>query len=57
MAIYYYRLIKKRREELGDDLLSKLIESEIETRGRRIDRSTTSRSPIRNASGARAPRR
>lgn len=30
MAIYYYRLIKQRRENLGDDLLSKLIESEIE---------------------------
>jgi cytochrome P450 len=30
MAIYYYRLIKKRRNELGDDLLSKLIGSEIE---------------------------
>lgn len=30
MAIYYFRLIKKRRENLGDDLISKLIESEIE---------------------------
>ncbi|MGB8387037.1 cytochrome P450 [Mycobacterium sp.] len=30
MAIYYYRLIKKRRNELGDDLLSKLIVSEME---------------------------
>jgi cytochrome P450 len=30
MAIYYFRLVKKRREALGDDLLSKLIESEIE---------------------------
>jgi cytochrome P450 len=30
MAIYYYRLTKQRRENLGDDLLSKLIESEIE---------------------------
>ncbi|BDB43748.1 MULTISPECIES: cytochrome P450 [Mycobacterium] len=30
MSIYYYRLIKARREDLGDDLLSKLIESEIE---------------------------
>ncbi|WP_135453464.1 cytochrome P450 [Mycobacterium sp. DL99] len=30
MAVYYYRLIKKRREDLGEDLLSKLIESEIE---------------------------
>jgi cytochrome P450 len=30
MAIYYYRLIKKRRNELGDDLLSKLIEAKIE---------------------------
>ena len=29
MAIYYYRLTKQRRENLGDDLLSKLIESEI----------------------------
>lgn len=30
MAIYYFRLIKQRRENLGEDLLSKLIESEIE---------------------------
>ncbi|OCB52470.1 cytochrome [Mycobacterium vulneris] len=30
MAIYYFRLIKKRRTELGDDLISQLIESEIE---------------------------
>jgi cytochrome P450 len=30
MSIYYYQMIKKRRGELGDDLLSKLIESEIE---------------------------
>lgn len=30
MAIYYFRLTKKRRNELGDDLLSKLIQSEIE---------------------------
>ncbi|SBS72164.1 putative cytochrome P450 123 [uncultured Mycobacterium sp.] len=30
MAIYYFRLIKKRRENLGDDLLSKLICAEIE---------------------------
>jgi cytochrome P450 len=30
MAIYYFRLTKKRSENLGDDLLSKLIESEIE---------------------------
>ncbi len=30
MAIYYYRLIKRRRENLGDDLLSRLIEAEIE---------------------------
>ena len=30
MAIYYYKLIKQRRGELGDDLLSKLINSEIE---------------------------
>jgi cytochrome P450 len=30
MSIYYYRLIKQRRENLGDDLLSKLIQSEIE---------------------------
>lgn len=30
MAVYYFRLIKKRREELGEDLISKLIESEIE---------------------------
>ena len=30
MAIYYFRLIKKRREDLGDDLLSKLICAELE---------------------------
>lgn len=30
MAIYYYRLTKQRRENLGDDLLSKLIRAEIE---------------------------
>jgi cytochrome P450 len=30
MAIYYYQLIKARRENLGDDLISKLITSEIE---------------------------
>lgn len=30
MSVYYYRLIKQRRESLGDDLLSKLIESRIE---------------------------
>lgn len=30
MAIYYFRLIKKRRHEVGDDLISQLIESEIE---------------------------
>lgn len=30
MSVYYYKLIKARREDLGDDLLSKLIESEIE---------------------------
>ena len=30
MAIYYFRLTKKRRQELGDDLISQLIESEIE---------------------------
>jgi cytochrome P450 len=30
MSIYYFRLIKKRREDLGDDLLSKLICAEIE---------------------------
>lgn len=30
MAIYYFRLIKKRRGDLGDDLLSKLIAAEIE---------------------------
>lgn len=30
MSIYYYQLIKKRRDDLGDDLLSKLIEAEIE---------------------------
>jgi cytochrome P450 len=30
MAIFYYKLTKKRRGELGDDLLSTLINSEIE---------------------------
>ena len=30
MAIYYFRLTKQRRENPGDDLLSRLIESEIE---------------------------
>lgn len=30
MSVYYYQLIKERRKNLGDDLLSKLIESEIE---------------------------
>ncbi|CAN5787834.1 cytochrome P450 [soil metagenome] len=30
MAVYYFKLVKKRRDELGDDLLSKLIMSEIE---------------------------
>jgi cytochrome P450 len=30
MAIYYFRLTKGRRENLGDDLLSRLIEAEIE---------------------------
>lgn len=30
MAIYYYQLTKRRRDALGDDLLSKLITSEIE---------------------------
>ncbi|CAN5688710.1 cytochrome P450 [soil metagenome] len=30
MAIYYFKLVKKRRGELGDDLLSKLITAEIE---------------------------
>lgn len=30
MAIYYYRLVKERRDELGDDLISKLIAAEIE---------------------------
>jgi cytochrome P450 len=30
MAVYYYKLVKKRRGELGDDLLSKLISSELE---------------------------
>ncbi|MDR3658816.1 MAG: cytochrome P450 [Mycobacterium sp.] len=30
MAIYYFRLIKQRRDHLGDDLLSKLITAEIE---------------------------
>lgn len=30
MAIYYYRLTKERRENLGDDLLSRLIRAEVE---------------------------
>lgn len=30
MAVYYYKLVKKRRGELGDDLLSTLIAAEIE---------------------------
>ncbi|ANE81455.1 cytochrome [Mycobacterium adipatum] len=30
MSMYYYKLIKERRSNLGDDLLSKLIEAEIE---------------------------
>lgn len=30
MAIYYYRLTKQRRKNLGEDLLSRLIEAEIE---------------------------
>jgi cytochrome P450 len=30
MAIYYFRLAKQRRENPGDDLLSRLIKSEIE---------------------------
>lgn len=30
MAVFYYRLTKRRREDLGDDLLSRLIRSEIE---------------------------
>jgi cytochrome P450 len=30
MAVYYFRLIKRRRDDLGDDLLSKLITAEIE---------------------------
>jgi cytochrome P450 len=30
MAIYYFRLIKQRRNDLGDDLLSKLIQAEME---------------------------
>jgi len=30
MAVYYYRLVKQRRNELGDDLLSQLITAEIE---------------------------
>lgn len=30
MSVYYYQLIKARRKDLGEDLLSKLIESEIE---------------------------
>lgn len=30
MAIYYFRLVKQRRNDLGDDLLSQLITAEIE---------------------------
>ncbi|MDZ4265050.1 MAG: cytochrome P450 [Mycobacterium sp.] len=30
MAVYYYRLVKQRRNDLGDDLLSQLITAEIE---------------------------
>lgn len=30
MSIYYYQLIKARRDDLGDDLLSRLIEARIE---------------------------
>lgn len=30
MSVYYYNLIKDRRHNLGDDLISRLIESEIE---------------------------
>jgi cytochrome P450 len=33
MAIYYFRLVKQRRNALGDDLLSKLIEAEMERDG------------------------
>ncbi|WP_445168595.1 cytochrome P450 [Mycolicibacterium sp. Dal123E01] len=37
MAIYYFRLIKKRRDDLGDDLLSKLISTEIEREDGRME--------------------
>lgn len=30
MAIYYFRLVKQRRNDLGDDLLSQLIQAEME---------------------------
>lgn len=30
MAVYYYNLIKQRRDDLGDDVLSKLISSDLE---------------------------
>ncbi|BBZ31651.1 cytochrome P450 [Mycolicibacterium confluentis] len=30
MSVYYYKLIKARRDDLGEDLLSRLIEAEIE---------------------------
>ncbi|OBF16250.1 cytochrome P450 [Mycobacterium sp. ACS4331] len=30
MSVYYYTLIKARRDDLGEDLLSRLIEAEIE---------------------------
>jgi cytochrome P450 len=41
MAIYYYKLTKARREALGDDLLSKLITSEIERENGEMGALTT----------------
>ncbi|MCV7200061.1 cytochrome P450 [Mycobacterium angelicum] len=37
MAIYYYRLTRMRRESLGDDLLSRLINAEIERDNGRME--------------------
>ena len=45
MAVYYYKLINVRRDELGDDLLSKLITSEIEREDGQMAPLSTSRSP------------
>jgi cytochrome P450 len=37
MSVYYYNLIKERRHHLGDDLISRLIESEIERGNGRME--------------------